>query len=407
VPNNLAAPAPTTLAAPAPGTPLYVHLPFCAAKCHYCDFFSVPVERAPGGATAQPWDIDGMVTAILAEARQRAPRHPRTVFFGGGTPSLLSIPQLVRLCDGLHEITGWRDSAHEVTAECNPESLDRDKARAFLDLGVARLSLGFQSLDDRTLALFGRVHSVAESFAAYEAARAAGVRRLNVDLIYAIPDQSAADWARDLARVLDLGPEHLSAYNLTFEEDTRFKRWLEQGRLARAPEETELEMLAATRSLTAAAGLEAYEVSNHARPGEASLHNINYWRNGPYVGLGPGAVSKAGHTRAGNPRSIQPYLRRIAAEGVALQDHEELGAHARLAETWWLGLRLAEGVLPAEALATAGVEVLPGSDPALPIADELCGHGHLEVVAGRYRLTAVGLPVADAIARRFLDRLRD
>ena len=292
------------LAPPLDGTPLYVHLPFCAAKCHYCDFFSVPLER--GGPEPNRWDVDGMVAAILAEAAVRAPRSPRTVFLGGGTPSLLSAAQLAKLLDGLHTLTGWRDSAREVTAECNPESLDRDKARALLDLGVPRLSIGFQSLDDATLALFGRVHSAADSFRAFEAARTAGIERLNVDLIYAIPNQTAADWARDLERVLDLGPEHLSAYNLTFEEDTRFKRWLDQGRLARSPEEVELEMFAATRELTAKAGLHAYEVSNYARPGAACAHNVNYWRNGAYVGLGPGAVSKVAHVRAGKPRPIVP-----------------------------------------------------------------------------------------------------
>jgi oxygen-independent coproporphyrinogen-3 oxidase len=397
------------LGPPEPGTPLYVHLPFCAAKCHYCDFFSVPVERSgPHGARGTPerWDVDAMVEAILHEARSRAPRAPRTVFLGGGTPSLLEAHQLARLLDGLDELTGWRSSATEVTAECNPESLDRDKARALLDLGVARLSIGFQSLDDRTLELFGRVHDTRASFAAFEAARAAGVQHLNVDLIYAVPGQSAADWARDLGRVLDLGPEHLSAYNLTFEEDTRFKRWLEQGRLQSAPEEVELEMLAATRSATAAAGLAAYEVSNHALPGEECAHNVNYWRNGAYVGLGPSAVSKVGHARAGNPRAIVPYLRRITAGGVALDWHEELTPAARLGETWWLGLRLAAGVDPADARRTAG---LPGDgdgavDAAVAVAQELVELGLLERADGRFRLTASGLPVADAVARRFLGR---
>ncbi len=395
----------TTLAPPADGTPLYVHLPFCAAKCHYCDFFSVPVERGPGvdGAPSR-WDVDGMIEAILVEARHRAPRAPRTLFLGGGTPSLLSEAQLARLLDGLDALTGWRESAVEVSAECNPESLDRAKAAAFLRLGVPRLSIGFQSLDDATLQLFGRVHTVADSFAAYDAARAAGVQHLNVDLIYAIPGQSAEAWAQDLARVLALGPEHLSAYNLTFEEDTRFKRWLDQGRLASAPEEVELEMLAATRALTAGAGLAAYEVSNYARPGEACAHNVNYWRNGPYVGLGPGAVSKVAHARAGNPRAIVPYLRRVAETGGALDWREELAPRARLGETWWLGLRLAEGVDPAEARATA--EYPGDDDPAAPIVAHLVELGLVARHGPRVALTAAGLPVADAIARRFLDGLR-
>ncbi len=382
------------------GVALYIHLPFCAAKCHYCDFFSVPDEGQ---------DIEGMIDAILTEAQLRAPLRPRTVFIGGGTPSLLSVPQLTRFLNGLDAMIGWRDSATEVTAECNPESLDVDKAKALLDLGVPRLSIGFQTLDDETLKLFGRVHSVDESFRAYQSARAAGIEHLNLDMIYAVPNQTADDWAHDLARVLDLGPEHLSAYNLTFEEDTRFKRWLDQGKLAKLPEQAELDMFHSTRELTAAAGLPAYEISNHGRPSEECAHNIGYWRNAEYVGIGPGAVSKVGQARAGNPRSIQPYLRRMKAAGHATDWREDPDAHARLAETWWLGLRLAEGVHAGTARAVAGFPD-DQEDPALEIAGNLVQQGFLETFDGagaeRYRLTSTGLPLADAVARQFLEKIQ-
>lgn len=382
---------------PEDGVALYVHLPFCAAKCHYCDFFSVPDEGQ---------DIEGMISAILREAELRAPKRPRTVFIGGGTPSLLSVPQLTRFLDGLNAVTGWRASATEVTAECNPESLDVDKAKALKDLGVPRLSIGFQTLNDETLKLFGRVHSVDDSFRAVESARAAGIEHLNLDMIYAVPGQTAADWSRDLSRVLALGPEHLSAYNLTFEEDTRFKRWLDQGKLERSPEEVELEMFHATRTLTSEAGLHAYEISNHATPGEECVHNVGYWHNAEYLGIGPGAVSKVGLTRVGNPRAIQPYLRRIATAGHATDWREDPDEFARLAETWWLGLRLTEGVNPREARETARFTAdVP--DPALAIAERLESQGFLGRFDGeqneRFRLTATGLPLADAAARQFLD----
>lgn len=379
-----------------PGTALYVHLPFCAAKCHYCDFFSVPDEGQ---------DIDGMVAAILEEARHRAPARPRTLFLGGGTPSLLSAAQLRTLLDGLDALTGWRDSATEVTAECNPESLDRDKAAAFLDLGVRRLSIGFQSLHDEVLKLFGRVHSAEDSFRAFEAARAAGVRHLNVDLIYAVPDQTADAWSTDLERVLALAPDHLSAYNLTFEEDTRFKRWLDRGRLEKSDEEVELAMFHATRTLASAHGLDAYEISNFARPGEECVHNLGYWGNRPYVGIGPGAVSKVAQARAGNPRAIAPYLRRIEGTGQAAIWREDPTPLARLGESWWLGLRLARGVDPAAARESAGFdEQQHGADPTPGICKELAGHGLLERAdTGRHALTPKGLPLADAVARRFLD----
>jgi len=368
-----------------------VHLPFCAAKCHYCDFYSVP---------ALGQDIDAVVDAVLTEARHRAPARPQTVFIGGGTPSLLDRGQLERFLSGLDEATGYRDSAVEVTLECNPESLDEDKARLLLDHGVRRLSIGFQSLDHDTLTLFGRVHDVDQSFRAFEAARRAGVDDLNVDLIYASPGHTAEAWSSALARVLDLGPDHLSAYNLAFEEDTVFRRWLEKGTLAPLDEELELELLAITRELTLTAGLEAYEVSNYARPGRACRHNENYWANGEYVGIGPSAVGLVGGLRAGNLRGTTAYAEAIAREGHAREWTERLEPSARLGETWWLGLRRTRGVDPSEARAVSGVA--EEADLAVATAELLVEHGLLVLDQGRYRLTERGLPLADRVAREFL-----
>ena len=375
------------------GTPLYVHLPFCAAKCHYCDFFSVAGEGQ---------DIDGMLEAILVEARNWAPRHPRSVFLGGGTPSLLSVAQLRYFLDRLDSLTGFRESALEVTAECNPESLDRDKAAALLDLGVRRLSIGFQSLSDEMLTLFGRVHSVEDSFRAFAAARAAGVRELNLDLIYAYPGQTLEQWDRDLSRILALSPEHISAYNLTFEEETIFKRWLDQGRLVRAGEELELELFECVRARTQAAGLESYEISNYAVPGHQCAHNVNYWHNGTYLGLGPSAVSKVGGTRRGNTKAIAGYTRQVNGQGHALQWQESPAALARLGETWWLGLRLREGVDPARARSTAGWES-GAQDPALAVVTRLEGLGLLQTLGARVSLTQRGIPLADFVGREFLE----
>jgi len=342
-----------------------------------------------------------MVAAILSEAAARAPAAPRTVFIGGGTPSLLSPAQLARFFDGLERESGFRSSAIEVTVECNPESLDGEKAALLLELGATRLSIGFQSLKDDVLERLGRVHTAADSLRAFAAARAAGCRDLSVDLIFAAPGHATEDWPRDLATVLDLAPEHFSAYNLTFEEDTVFQRWLESGRIARQPEEDELELFRITREMALARGYEAYEISNFARPGRRCRHNEGYWQNGPYVGLGPSAVSHVGGRRSGNVRAIRAYLRRIAAGGGAADWSEKLGPRARLGETWWLGLRTADGVDPAAARAIAGFE--GERDPALAVARELVGLGFLRAVEGRYRLSAAGLPVADAIASRFLN----
>ncbi len=373
------------------GTALYVHLPFCAAKCHYCDFFSV---------AAQGHDRATMIDAILREARARAPRHPRTVFVGGGTPSLLGCDELTRLFDELERICGFRSSAREITVECNPESLDRDKARCLLDLGVDRLSIGFQSLDDRTLLLFGRVHSVEQSFRAYDAARTAGASNVNVDLIYAIPGQALEAWSRDLARVLALRPDHVSAYNLTFEEETLFRRWLDEGRLQRQAEELELEFFDTTRALLAQRSFDAYEISNFAQRGRACAHNVNYWLNGEYVGIGPSAASKVGFTRSGNVKGISTYTRAIVERGDACAWSETPDAAARLGETWWLGLRLSDGVDAVRARATAGFD--DGDDPALATATRLCAQGLLERRGEHHRLSARGLPLADYVAREFL-----
>tara|TARA_R110002126_G_scaffold6119_6_gene32215 strand:+ start:1574 stop:2965 length:1392 start_codon:yes stop_codon:yes gene_type:complete len=380
-----------------PGTPIYLHLPFCATKCPYCDFFSVAAEGQ---------DVDGMVEHIVQEIRARAPERPRTVFLGGGTPSLLSAPQLEQVLNELDRVTNFRSSAVEVTAECNPESLDVAKARVLLDLGVRRLSIGLQSLRNDALKTFGRVHDAAQGLAAYDAARQAGADAVSVDLIYAYPGQTLASWEEDLATILALGPDHLSAYNLTFEENTPFKRWLDEGKLSPLHEDLELDLFLTTRSACSQAGLNAYEVSNYASIGQQCAHNVNYWENGPYVGIGPGAVSRVGPVRFGNPRALAAYRRWITNAGHATAWDERLDPASRLAETWWLGLRLAEGLEPARARRTAGFD--GPVDPALPIAHGFETSGHLERCVGpegeeRWRLTESGLPLADAIASKFLD----
>lgn len=379
---------------PAPGTPLYVHVPFCAAKCTYCDFYSLAGEGQ---------DLAGTLELLLAEAAARAPERPRTVYLGGGTPSYYGPADLERLLDGLERVSRFRSSAVEVTCECNPESLDLAKARLLRELGVDRLSIGLQSLEPRILELFGRVHDVAAGFAAVEAARAAGFERVSVDLIYGVPGQDLARWQADLARVLALRPDHVSAYQLTFEEGTPLGAQLHAGTVARLSEETELAFFEATHGQLAAAGYEGYEVSNFCLSGQQCLHNVNYWRNGPYLGLGPSAVSKIGHRRFGNPRSLVPWREAVAAGRPATAWEETPAPELRLGETWWLGLRTRAGVDPDEARRVAGHE---GPDPTAAERAALAAVGLLEEGAGRTRLSARGWPLADAVARRLLAACR-
>lgn len=381
---------PWSLCAPA-GTPLYIHVPFCEAKCPYCDFFSVAAEGQ---------NIEGSLEALRAELERRAPKAPRTIFVGGGTPSWLSIPQLTELFDALHNLTGFRDSTLEVTVECNPESLDAEKARALTELGATRLSIGFQSLRPETLKLFGRVHDVDDSFRAYEAARAANPRGVSIDLIFGAEGQTTEEWAEDLDRVLALRPDHISCYALTFEEGTQFTRWLKSGKLKRTPEEQELALFRLTREHVTARGYQAYEVSNFALSGQECAHNINYWRNGPYVGVGPGAASYLEGLRFGNPRALEPWRRSAVGADDPTHWSERLEPAHRLAETWWLGLRLAEGLDPMRARQLAGVAA--AEDPCLPVAERLTREGLLSLAEGSYHLTPRGLELADAIASDLL-----
>jgi len=373
------------------GTPLYVHVPFCEAKCPYCDFFSVAGEGQ---------DIEGSLEGLLSELTRRAPKSPRTIFVGGGTPSWLTVSQLTRLFDTIQDLTGFRDSTSEVTVECNPESLDAEKARALVELGVTRFSIGFQSLRAETLELFGRVHGVDDCFAAFEAARAAGPEGVSVDLIFGAAGQTTEEWSQDLDRVLDLGPDHLSCYALTFEEGTQFTRWLEAGRIERMPEGEELELFRITRERAAQRGYSPYEVSNFCLSGQECLHNINYWRNGPYVGVGPGAASHLDGVRFGNPRALEAWRRAALGDGDPTSWSEQLEPAHRLGETWWLGLRLAEGLDPAAARALAGVSAV--NDPCLPVAESLAVEGLLAESNGRWRLTARGLELADSISAELL-----
>jgi len=381
--------------APQPGTPLYVHVPFCVAKCSYCDFYSLEAEGQ---------DLPGTLDALLVEVERRTPSRPRTVFLGGGTPSYYPIDELARLLDGLDRWSRFRSSAEEVTCECNPESLDLEKARALRALGVDRISIGFQSLDPRILELFGRVHGVEESFAAFHAARTAGFDRVSIDLIYGVPGQELAAWEADMERIAALRPDHVSAYQLTYEEGTPLTTRLHAGAFDRLSEEEELAFFEATHRVLAVAGLEPYEVSNFSAAGQQCLHNLNYWRNGPYVGIGPSAVSKLETTRFGNPRSLGPWRSALQAGRFPAVWEETPPPSTCLGETWWLGLRTSEGVSPEDALSLAGYQ---GPDPTASLAQGLLAQGFLELGAGRYRLTPRGWPVADAIARRFLAACSD
>jgi oxygen-independent coproporphyrinogen-3 oxidase len=343
---------------------VYVHFPWCLQKCPYCDFASATIRRpeVPHAAYAD---------AVLAELEQRraalAGQTLTSVFFGGGTPSLWQPDQLGRVLAAIRAAAGAESPELEVTVECNPSSLDRERARAFAAVGVNRLSIGTQSLDDAQLRFLGRLHDARGALRAIEDALCE-VPRVSADLIFGLPDQPpavAADHARQLAA---LGLRHLSAYALTIEPGTQFGALHQKGRLPLAREEHVAEAYQRVEAALGEHGLEHYEVSSYSAPGQRSRHNLHYWHGGAYLGLGAGAVGCL-HTAPGDARryrndpSPDKYQARSAEPEVEVSS-EALGAQDMIREQLMLGLRTSDGMSLARAAELAGSDPLAGRQAA-------------------------------------------
>jgi len=388
-------------AAPDPGFGLYVHWPFCLAKCPYCDFNS----HVRAGVDQERWR-----RALLAEldhyGRRTAGRRLTSVFFGGGTPSLMPPETVAAVLERLSH--HWLvDPGLEVTLEANPTSAEAERFAGFAAAGVNRLSIGVQALDDTALAFLGRRHSVAEALQAVELARRS-VPRFSFDLIYARAGQRPEAWQAELAQALELGPEHLSLYQLTIEPGTAFHAAARRGELPLLEEEAQAELFEATGETLRAAGLPAYEVSNHARPGAECRHNLTYWRYGDYVGVGPGAhgrLTLAGVKRATRQhRAPEAWLQRVEALGHATRTDETLPRGERLAELVMMGLRLEEGVARGAFLREAGAEPEALFDAArLERAREA---GYLVLDAAALRAGAEGRQRLDALLPWLLEGVR-
>ncbi|MFQ5566615.1 MAG: radical SAM family heme chaperone HemW [Paracoccaceae bacterium] len=320
---------------------IYVHWPFCLAKCPYCDFNS-HVSRAV--------DHDAWRKALAAEMRHMrgltGPRRLESVFFGGGTPSLMAPATVAALIDEADGLWGLAGDA-EITLEANPTSVEAGKFADYAAAGVNRLSLGVQALTDADLKVLGRMHSVAEAEAAFEVARAA-FPRVSIDLIYARMGQTTAAWEAELARALTMAVDHLSLYQLTIEPGTRFGELYDLERLKVPADDVAAEMYALTQSMTAAAGLPGYEVSNHARPGAESRHNLIYWRCGDYAGIGPGAhgrLTLADGRRLATVTAPAPgdWLAAVAGKGHAVVEETPVERRDQATEYMLMAMRLAEG----------------------------------------------------------------
>ena len=316
---------------------VYVHIPFCASRCSYCDFYStLSLEQA-----AQPY-----IEALLAEARMRrceiGGESVKTLYLGGGTPSQLPLSLLTRLVRGLDEIIDLKD-VEEFTVEANPDDVTAEWCVALPVLGVNRVSMGVQSFEDDILRFIGRRHTALQAVRAVENLRQAGIDNISIDLIYGLPGQTLDSWRATVEQALALQPQHISAYGLTYEEGTRLWLQRERGELLEVPEETCLEMYRILIDMLQAAGYEHYEISNFALPGCHSRHNSSYWDDTPYLGLGAAAHSYDGMVRRYNPNQLQQYIDSIMTGKTAFEQ-EEMACWERYDERVMLGLRTSRGM---------------------------------------------------------------
>jgi len=369
---------------------IYVHWPFCAAKCPYCDFNS--------HVRHQPPDEERFVAAFERELSHFAALTPgRTVtsiFLGGGTPSLMQASTVGALLDRIAALWPVAPDA-EITLEANPGSAEAERFRGYRAAGVNRLSLGVQSLDDAALQTLGRIHSVAEALTAVELARAT-FPRLSFDLIYARPGQTLRDWEAELKKAAALAADHLSLYQLTIEPETPFFRLHEAGKLAVPDSDLAAEFYALTQEVAGAHGLPAYEISNHAAPGGESRHNLTYWRYQDYVGVGPGAHGRL--TFDGSKRATmtekhpERWLEGVERQGHGLVVDEALTLEETADEMLLMGLRLREGVARERYLKMSGRDFSPAR---LAFLNE---HGFIEACGdGRLRTTRNGWLVLDSV----------
>ena len=365
---------------------LYVHWPFCVSKCPYCDFNSHVRESVD----QQAWR-DALLADLAHEAAALPGRTLGSIFFGGGTPSLMPPSTVAAILDAAQ--THWTPAPDiEITLEANPSSVEAARFADLAAAGINRVSLGLQSLDDTALAFLGRAHSVAESLRALDTAQA-HFGRVSVDLIYALPDQSLAAWQAELARALAFGTEHLSLYQLTIEPGTRFATEAAQGRLTIPDGDTAADLFEMTRAMTAAAGLPAYETSNHARLGAESRHNLTYWRYGDYAGVGPGAHGRRDGLATQRRRKPENWLSAVARNGHGLEVEEPLAPHDRASEALVMGLRLREGVDLDYVAALAG-----GTAPIdWPAVERLSRQGMIAHEGHRLRVTEAGALLLDSI----------
>ncbi len=373
---------------------LYLHIPFCHRICPYCSFY----KHTPGGTP-----IGEFVDALGAEAIGRrglqplgtglasakGVANPFSIYLGGGTPSMLSPKHLTALFTSIRNTFDLSETS-EITLEANPATFDLAKAELFRSLGVTRVSLGIQSFSPHVLKTLGREHSPEEASESVAILRAAGIPSVNIDLMFSIPGQSLADWESTLRHAVSLKPDHISAYNLTYEEDTAFFESLKNGSYAEN-EDKDADHYHLAEEILTAAGFDHYETSNYAQPGHHSQHNQGYWEGADYLGLGPSAVSTIGGVREKNIPDTAAYIRQVRSIGNAIHETEALTPAQRRIELIALGLRTTRGI-PLELLDAASLEK----------AKALAAESLLNIGETRIHLTQLGRPLVDPIAAELI-----
>ena len=378
---------------------IYIHTPYCRQKCPYCAFYSIP-SAGTDEIAAYTELLHGELE--LAAAQSTGSGRIDSVYFGGGTPSLLESAQIERLLRHIDRVFNL-DSSAEITLETNPGTVDSGKLAAFRAAGINRLSIGVQSFDDRLLAALGRIHSAHESRNTIAAAHAAGFAAIGIDLICALPGQNLAQWSQELHTAASLAPQHISVYGLTIEENTPFAQQFPEESPLLPDDELAAAMLEQAHAQLGNQGYEHYEIANYARPGYRSRHNSGYWRRDGYLGLGAGAHSffRTGSTgkRFSNHADITRYRSDILAGTLPTSESTQLSREDAMAEAMYLGLRLKDGIDFETFRLEYGVSPAARYQTAI---DELLKHGLLEPTAGGVRLTLRGMLLSNQVFQRFL-----
>ncbi len=380
-----------------PGAGLYLHVPFCFHKCHYCDFYSIVDTR----------DRQGEFTKrLIAEVRAlaKATQRPRlaTIFVGGGTPSLLAVGLWQELLAALAEAFDLSGLV-EFTVECNPETVSAELMAVLAAGGVNRVSIGAQSFHAQHLKTLERWHDPANVFKAVELARAVGIARQSMDLIFAIPGQTMTEWDADLKAALGAGTTHLSCYALTYEPNTAMTARMKKGEFSQMPEDLEADMFEHTLSTLRAAGLERYEVSNFAKKGDECRHNLAYWRQHDWLAAGPNASAHVRGVRWKNIQRLDDYLNKHVRDFAMVTDVEYADAVRNLSEAVWTGLRLAEGIDAAQTLAAADAAKGGMAEKIMRVARRQMELGAIVRVDDRWQLSDQGFMIADAVAVAILE----